>query len=120
MPDLRVEVSHSHPALCDGFHSAEDAHRWTDGLARLPEVWLRPFPGDFTLELHLAQSGLQYRVPPQAASAAAAARGRAAHRVNSRSRTAPTLADWVNAVRPSRRVLRTLLRMTFFLMPSIR
>ena len=62
--DLRIEVGHRHPALCDGFHEAETTHRWTTGLARLPEALLQPFAGDFTVELHLIPSELRY--PPAA------------------------------------------------------
>ena len=69
-----IEASHRHPALCDGFHAAEDSHRWTDGLARVPATLLRPFAGPLTLELHLASSTLAYRVAaPERPHAAAAA-----------------------------------------------
>jgi hypothetical protein len=49
-----------------GFHADEDWHRWTNGLARLPDSLLRPFAGAFTLELRLASRDLSYQVPPPA------------------------------------------------------
>jgi hypothetical protein len=42
-------------------------HRWTDGQARLPDNWLRAFPGVVTLEVHLIPSCLPYRLPAPAA-----------------------------------------------------
>jgi hypothetical protein len=47
--DLSIGAWHGHPGLCDGFHDDEAAHRWTDGLSRLPEALLRPFAGAFAL-----------------------------------------------------------------------
>ncbi len=70
--EMALEVWHGHAALRDGFHRDEGSHRWTDGLARLPETWLRPFAGDFTLEVHLGPSGLGYRGDPPASIHAAA------------------------------------------------
>ena len=74
--DLTVEASHSCAAFRDGFQSDEPTHRWTDGRARLPDILLRPFPGSLTVEVHLADCDLQYRLPPspEAAPAKAAAR----------------------------------------------
>ncbi len=35
---LRVEIAHSHPALCEGFHEDEEGvRRWTTGMGRVPE-----------------------------------------------------------------------------------
>jgi Hint domain len=61
--NLSIEVRHGHDALSAGFHDNETGHRWTDGLARLPEVLLRPFTGPFQLELQLVPSALSYRLP---------------------------------------------------------
>jgi Hint domain len=69
--DQWIEAGHGHKGLADGFHDDEATHRWTDGLARLPEAWLRSFPVPFTLEVHLIPSGLPYRIPPRARSIAA-------------------------------------------------
>jgi hypothetical protein len=50
---LRVEVSHSHPSLCEGFHDDEEyTRRWTTGMGRLPEPFLRAFAGGFIIEVH--------------------------------------------------------------------
>jgi hypothetical protein len=54
---LRLDVSNAHPALCDGLHENEGAHRWTDGMARLPEAFLAPFAGSFTIEVRRLQTG---------------------------------------------------------------
>ncbi len=64
---------HGHAALQEGFHEDENTHRWTDGLARLPETWPRSFPGAFTLEVHVVPSGLSYRLPARERTGAAAA-----------------------------------------------
>ena len=69
---MSVEVSHGHAALRDGFHPDEGSHRWTDGLARLPESWLGVLAGEVTLDVHLAPSSLDYRVEPVASIRAAA------------------------------------------------
>jgi hypothetical protein len=58
---LTVEAVHSHAALRDGFHDDEPTHRWTNGRARLPQTLLRPFDGEFTVQIHLADSGMRYR-----------------------------------------------------------
>jgi fibronectin-binding autotransporter adhesin len=58
--DLCVEVGHAHYGLCDGFHDDELSHRWTNGMARLPDLLVRPFAGDFTVEVHLIPGGLRY------------------------------------------------------------
>jgi hypothetical protein len=50
---LRLEISHGHPALCDGFHENEEGvRRWTDGMGRIPEHFLQAFAGGFTIEVH--------------------------------------------------------------------
>ena len=42
---IRIEIAPSEPSLCEGFHEDEDgAQRWTTGMARVPERYLRPFP----------------------------------------------------------------------------
>jgi hypothetical protein len=61
--DLSVEAWHGHQGLSDGFHADEAGHRWTNGLARLPEALLRPFPGAVTLEVHLMPNELAYANP---------------------------------------------------------
>jgi autotransporter-associated beta strand protein len=70
--DLSIEAWHSHAALCDGFHEDEAMHRWTNGLARLPDTLLRSFGGAVRLELHLVASALPYRLPAAEKQAAAA------------------------------------------------
>lgn len=62
--DLSVEAWHGHARLSDGFHADEDGHRWTSGLARVPEALLRAFPGALTLEVHLMPNELAYGDPP--------------------------------------------------------
>jgi autotransporter passenger strand-loop-strand repeat protein len=52
---LNIEAWHGHPALSEGFYEDEGTHRWTNGLARLPDVLLRPFSGRFTLDIYLAE-----------------------------------------------------------------
>jgi len=61
--DTALEIGHRHPALAEGFHGAEPAHRWTDGSGRIPDCLLHPFVGPLTLDLHLAPSSLCYRRP---------------------------------------------------------
>jgi hypothetical protein len=62
--DLRIEAGHGHKGLARGFHDDEATHRWTDGIAHLPEGWLRAFPGAVTLEVQLFPSDLPYRRSP--------------------------------------------------------
>ena len=62
--DLRIEIGHRHAGLASGFHDDEDGHRWTNGMARLPETLLQLFAGVFTLELRLASCNLAYQIPP--------------------------------------------------------
>ena len=57
---LTLDVPHSHIGLCDGFHAAESAHRWTNGGARLPQSLLRLFPAGFSLRVQLAETALAY------------------------------------------------------------
>ena len=57
---LTLNVPHSHISLCDGFHAAESAHRWTNGGARLPQSLLRLFPAGFSLRVQLAETALAY------------------------------------------------------------
>jgi ELWxxDGT repeat protein len=61
--NLWIQAAHGHAALCAGFHADEDSHRWTDGMARVPDSLLRPFAGPFTLEVRLVPSGLGYWIP---------------------------------------------------------
>src|SRR5258706_13522163 len=68
--DMLVDTGHSHAALCEGFHEDEETHRWTDGVARIPNRWISNFAGAFTLELLLFPTRSRYRV------AAAAGGGR--------------------------------------------
>ncbi|HEV8680863.1 MAG TPA: hypothetical protein VGQ90_15920, partial [Stellaceae bacterium] len=63
-----------HAGLGDGFHDDEASHRWTDGMARLPEAWLRAFAGGFTLDLYLTPSVLPYRLASGDATSVAALR----------------------------------------------
>ena len=69
---LRIEIGHDCPALGAGFHADEGGHRWTDGLAHLPEELLRPLAGDSTVEIQLAEMVLRYRCEAPAAAAAPA------------------------------------------------
>jgi hypothetical protein len=57
---LRVEIGHDWPALGDGFHDDEAAHRWSDGRGLLPEGLVGCFSGAITIEVHLAASALIY------------------------------------------------------------
>ena len=70
--DLRTEIGHGHAILREGFHENEGAHRWTDGMARLPEELLRPYASDVTVEVHLIKPRLRYRLDPPGRVAAAA------------------------------------------------
>jgi hypothetical protein len=63
---LRVEVSHSHPSLCDGFHEDEKSvRRWTTGMGRVPERFLRAFAGGFIIEVHCLPAMPRYPLHPQ-------------------------------------------------------
>lgn len=84
--DLRIEVSHSHPSLCEGFHEAQEgAWRWTDGVGRVPERLLRPFIGGFTVEAHCLPPMPRYRVEPPAQPSATGS-----------TRWRPSAAAWPN------------------------
>ena len=63
---LRVEISHSHPALCEGFHEDEEgARRWTTGMGRVPERFLRAFAGGVIIEVHCLPAMPRYPLHPQ-------------------------------------------------------
>jgi Hint domain len=63
---LRIEISHSHPALCEGFHADEEgARRWTTGMGRVPENFLRAFAGGLTIEVHCLPPLPRYPLHPQ-------------------------------------------------------
>jgi hypothetical protein len=66
---LRLEISHSHPALCDGFHDDEEGvRRWTTGMGRVPEHFLRAFAGGFIIEVHCLPPMQRYPLHPQIAA----------------------------------------------------
>ena len=66
---LRVEISHSHPALCDGFHEDEEgARRWTTGMGRVPERFLQAFTGGVIIEVHCLPAMPRYPLYPQIAA----------------------------------------------------
>ena len=64
-----ITVEHTHPLLTEGFHRAEETHRWTDGNARIPLEFLACFEDNFIIEVRLLNQGLAYRVacglPPE-------------------------------------------------------
>jgi Hint domain len=63
---LRIEISHAHPALCEGFHEDEEgARRWTTGMGRVPEGFLRAFTGGFIVEAHCLSPLPRYPLRPQ-------------------------------------------------------
>jgi len=62
---LRLEISHSHPSLCDGFHEDEvGVRRWTTGMGRVPERFLRAFAGGFIIEVHCLPAMPRYLIRP--------------------------------------------------------
>jgi hypothetical protein len=65
---LRVAIDHAHSALAQGFHDDEGPRRWTDGNARLPDAFLHPFNGPFTIEITRLPAQLRYptNAPEQA------------------------------------------------------
>jgi autotransporter passenger strand-loop-strand repeat protein len=69
--DLRTEIGCGHASLRQGFHENEGSQRWTDGMARLPDELLRPFAGDFTIEVHLIKPRLRYALAAPGAAAGA-------------------------------------------------
>jgi hypothetical protein len=63
---LRIEISHSHPSLCEGFHEHEEgARRWTTGMGRVPERFLHAFASGFTIEVHCLPPLPRYLLRPQ-------------------------------------------------------
>ena len=63
---LRVEVSHSHPSLGEGFHKDEEnTRRWTTGMGRVPEPFLRAFAGGFIIEVHCLPPMPRYALHPK-------------------------------------------------------
>jgi len=63
---LRVEISHSHPSLCDGFHEDEESmRRWTTGMGRVPEHFMRAFAGGFIIEVYCLPAMPHYPFKPQ-------------------------------------------------------
>ena len=63
---LRVEISHSHPSLREGFHEDEQSvQRWTTGMGRVPERFLRAFVGGFIIEVHCLPPMPRYPLHPQ-------------------------------------------------------
>ena len=63
---LRIEISHSHPALCEGFHEDEEGvRRWTTGMGQIPEQFLRAFTGGFDIEVHCQPPLPRYSLQPQ-------------------------------------------------------
>ena len=66
---LRVEISHSHPSLCEGFHEDEKSvRRWTTGMGRVPERFLRAFAGGFIIEVDCLPAMPRYPLHPQIAA----------------------------------------------------
>jgi Hint domain len=62
---LRLEISHSHPSLCEGFHQDEESvRRWTTGMGRVPEHFLRAFAGGFIIEVHCLPPMPRYALQP--------------------------------------------------------
>jgi len=57
---VRLEISHAHPGLCEGFHEDEGPRRWTDGMGLLPEALFFPFAGALTIEVHRLGAKLRY------------------------------------------------------------
>jgi hypothetical protein len=57
---LRLEIGHDCPALGNGFHDDEAAHRWSDGRGCLPEGLLGCFAGAIAIEVRLAETALIY------------------------------------------------------------
>ena len=63
---LRVEISHSHPSLSEGFNEDEESvRRWTTGMARVPEPFLRAFAGGFIVEVQCLPAMPSYPLHPQ-------------------------------------------------------
>jgi len=64
---VRLDISHAHPSLCEGFHEDEGSRRWTDGMALLPDALLPPFADSLTIEVKRVAARLRY--PLRAAAA---------------------------------------------------
>jgi Hint domain-containing protein len=63
---LRVEISHSHPSLREGFHEDEEGvRRWTTGMGRIPEHFLGAFAGGLIIEVHCLPPLPRYLLHPQ-------------------------------------------------------
>jgi hypothetical protein len=58
--DFGFDLLPGNPHLAAGFHENEGAHRWTDGLARLPAKVLALFPGPLDIDIVLSPSELRY------------------------------------------------------------
>ena len=66
---LRLEISHSHPSLCEGFHEDEESvRRWTNGKARVPAQFLRAFARGFVIEVHCLPPMRRYALHPRIAT----------------------------------------------------
>jgi hypothetical protein len=64
---LRVEISHAHPSLYEGFYEDEEgARRWTTGMGRVPDRFLRAFAGGLIIEVHCLPPLPRYPVQLQA------------------------------------------------------
>jgi len=103
---LRLEISHSHPALSEGFHDDEEgARRWTAGMGRVPEKFLHAFADGFTIEVHCLPPMQRYPLQPQnVAVPEQVARSAAAPRQVARSRSRKSAAKG-RATRPAGRLL---------------
>jgi len=67
---LRLDISHSHPSLCDGFYEDEESmRRWTTGMGRVPERFLRAFAGGFIIEVHCLPAMPRYSLHLQIVAA---------------------------------------------------
>jgi hypothetical protein len=59
---LTITAAFDEPLLAEGFHEAEDAHRWTDGDASLPNCLFDCFTAPFAIEIE-AERLAYYLVP---------------------------------------------------------
>ncbi|HZU89417.1 MAG TPA: Hint domain-containing protein [Stellaceae bacterium] len=59
---LTLTAAFDEPLLAEGFHEAEDAHRWTDGDASLPNRLFDCFTASFAIEIE-AEGLAHYPVP---------------------------------------------------------
>ena len=60
--DVNIVVGCRDASLVDGFHASEGTHRWTDGDARVPAKFLACFDKDVTIEVHVQNHELSYRI----------------------------------------------------------